>query len=103
MRAPRPADGGDDGTDPGSDDMESTKRRLGPPKEAITGAFSRKTDFVSYVGSGLVIGLLLDWALGTGPWMVIGWTLLAVGYGYWSLWRASGEIAEEMEKHSHGI
>jgi F0F1-type ATP synthase assembly protein I len=102
MTPPEPPGTGDE-TDPGSDDMEPTKRRLGPHKEAVTGAFSKKTDFFSYVGSGLLIGLVLDWALGTGPWLTISWSLLAVGYGYWRLWRASGEIVAEMEKHSHGV
>ena len=82
--------------------MERTRRRFAPPREVITGAFSKKTDFVSYVGAGLVIGLVLDRLLGIAPWMIVSWTLLAAGYGWYRLWRASDEIIAEMEKHSHG-
>lgn len=82
--------------------MERPRRRLTPPNDAVTGSMSKKTDFVSYVGAGLLIGLTLDWLLGIGPWLTVGWTLLAVGYGYHRLWHTSSAIVEEMEKHSRG-
>lgn len=69
----------------------------------ITGSFSKKTDLISYVVTGLLIGLLLDWAFNTRPVMVIIWTLMGLSVGYYMLWKASEVLDEEGKKRSHGV
>lgn len=74
-----------------------------PPREAVTGGFSKNADLISYIVAGLLIGLFLDWVLGTTPIMIIVWTLLGVGVGYWRLWQSSAELEEEAKGRSHGV
>ncbi len=81
------------------DDSRST---FVPPKAAITGGFSKNADLISYIVAGLLIGLFLDWVLGTTPVMVIIWTLLGVAVGYWRLWQSSAELEEQAKERSHG-
>lgn len=90
--------------DPGRyDDMEAAKRRFVPPKDAITGGFSGGADFISYIIAGLLIGLFLDWALGTSPIMTILWLLAGVGVGFWRMWQRSEHLEQEGRERSHGV
>jgi F0F1-type ATP synthase assembly protein I len=82
--------------------MQGAKRRWVPPKEAVTGGFSGGADFFSYIVAGLLIGLFLDWILGTGPVMTILWTLAAVAIGFYRMWQRSEVLEEEGKKRSHG-
>lgn len=79
------------------------ERKHVPPRDVITGSFSKKTDLISYVVTGLLIGLLLDWAFNTRPVMVIIWTLMGLSVGYYMLWKASEVLDEEGKKRSHGV
>ncbi len=79
------------------------KTRFVPPREAVTGGFSKNADLISYIVAGLLIGLFLDWVLGTTPVMIIVWTLLGVGVGFWRLWQSSAELEEEAKGRSHGV
>ena len=89
-------------TTPGSDDsMEGS--RLVPAREAITGGFSEGVDFLSYILSGLLIGLLLDWMLSTGPWMTIAWSIAGVAVGFWRMWQRSESLDAEGRERSHGV
>ena len=81
---------------------DSARSGFVPPKEAITGGFSKNADLISYIVAGLLIGLFLDWAFGTTPVMIIVWTLLGVAVGYWRLWQASAELEEQAKERSHG-
>ena len=74
-----------------------------PARDVITGGFSKNADLISYVLTGLLIGVLLDWALGTRPVMIIVWTLLAIGIGYWRLWQASAELEDQAKDRGHGV
>ena len=76
---------------------------LVPPRDMITGGFSKNADLISYILTGLLIGVLLDWALGTRPVMVIVWSLLGIGIGYYRLWQASAELEEEAKDRGHGV
>lgn len=89
-----------DADTPGDDVTTESKRAI--QREAITGGFSRNADLISYIVSGLVIGLGLDWLLGTSPVMVIIWTLMALAVGYWRLWQHSETLDDEGRKRSHG-
>ena len=60
-------------------------------------------DFISYIVAGLIIGLLLDWALGTGPVMTLFWTIAGVAVGFWRMWQRSAGLEEEGRKRSHGV
>ena len=79
------------------------RSRFVPEREAITGGFSKNADLISYIVAGLLIGLFLDWVFGTTPVMVVIWTLLGVGVGYWRLWQSSAELEEEAKGRSHGV
>jgi F0F1-type ATP synthase assembly protein I len=90
-------------SDPRTDeDVQSEESRLVPPRDIITGSFSRGADLLSYLVSGVLLGLLFDWIFGTSPIMVILWTLAALGLGYWRLWQSSEVLDEEGKARSHG-
>jgi len=91
-----------DETNSGNAEMDRTKPRRVPPKEAITGGFSGGADFISYIVAGLLIGLFLDWVLGTSPVMTIVWLLAGVGVGYFRMWQRSEGLEEEGRKRGHG-
>lgn len=81
----------------------AARSRFVPPREAVTGGFSKNADLISYIVAGLLIGLFLDWVLGTTPIMIVVWTLLGVAVGYWRLWQSSAELEEEAKGRSHGV
>ena len=76
---------------------------LVPARDVITGGFSKKADLISYVLTGLLIGVVLDWALGTRPVMIIILSIAAIVIGYWRLWQASAELEEEAKDRGHGV
>ena len=77
--------------------------RFVPPKDAITGGFSDGVDFFSYIIAGLLIGLFLDWVIGTAPLMTILWTLAGVCVGFFRMWQRSGQLEQEGRERSHGV
>ena len=83
-------------------DVPSTSR-LVPPRDVITGGFSKKADLVSYLVTGLLIGLFLDWILGTSPLMAVVWTLIGFAVGFYRLWQGSSDLAEEGRRRGHGV
>ena len=90
--------------DPTKDqDVPSDKPDLVPPRDIITGSFSRGADLLSYLVSGVLIGLFADWVFGTSPIMVVLWTLAALILGYWRLWQSSEILEEEGKARSHGV
>lgn len=84
-------------------DHVTTESKRALRRDAVTGGFSRNADLISYIVSGLLIGLVLDWMLGTSPIMVITWTLAALAVGYWRLWQRSASLDEEGRERSHGV
>jgi F0F1-type ATP synthase assembly protein I len=85
------------------DDVQAARSKHVPARDAVTGGFSKNADLISYIVAGLLVGLALDWILGTTPVMVVIWTLLGVGVGYWRLWQSSAELEEEAKDRSHGV
>jgi F0F1-type ATP synthase assembly protein I len=91
-----------DPNDP-KDDVTTTKSTTVPTRDSITGGFSRNADLLSYIVSGLLIGLFLDWVFGISPVMTIVWSLAAMGVGFYRLWQASAELEEAGKKRGHGV
>lgn len=84
-------------------DGEATgESKLVPRREAITGGFSSGVDLISSVVAGLLIGLGLDWWLGTGPVFVVIATLAGFGSGFYKLWRYSATLEEQAEERRRG-
>ncbi|MGI9529922.1 MAG: AtpZ/AtpI family protein [Acidimicrobiia bacterium] len=85
------------------DDVQGARSKYVPARDAVTGGFSKNADLISYIVAGLLLGLLMDWVFGTTPVMVIIWTLLGVGVGFWRLWQSSEELEEQARDRSHGV
>ncbi len=83
--------------------MQSKQSKLIPARDLITGGFSKNADLISYVVTGLLIGLLLDWIFGTRPLMIILWTLAGIAVGFFRLWKSSEELVEQGKARSHGV
>lgn len=83
--------------------MQSKQSKLIPARDLITGGFSKNADLISYVVTGLLIGLLLDWIFGTRPLMIILWTLAGIAVGFFRLWKGSEELVEQGKARSHGV
>jgi F0F1-type ATP synthase assembly protein I len=83
--------------------MDGESSRGIPPQEAITGGFSEGADFFTYILTGLLIGLLLDWLTGWSPVLTIVWSLLGIGVGSWRMWLRSASIEEDADGISHGV
>lgn len=83
--------------------MQPKKSKLIPSRDLITGGFSKNGDLFSYVVTGLLIGLLLDWVFGTRPVMILVWTLMGVAVGFFRLWKNSEELEEQGRERSHGV
>ena len=92
-------------TDPDipQDGVQAAEPKHVPARDAVTGGFSKNADLISYIVAGLLLGLLLDWILGTTPVMVIIWALLGVGVGYWRLWQSSAVLEDQAKDRSHGV
>lgn len=85
------------------DERHDSGSRLVPSRDLITGGFSKNADFISYVLTGLLIGVVLDWAFGTRPLMIIIWAILGIAVGFYRLWKASEELEEQAKGRGHGV
>jgi F0F1-type ATP synthase assembly protein I len=82
--------------------VSSKQSKLIPARDDITGGFSKNADLISYVVTGLLIGLILDWIFGTRPLMIILWSLAGIAVGFYRLWKNSEELEEQGKARSHG-
>ncbi len=73
-----------------------------PPADQITGGFSHGVDFLSSALAGMVIGLLLDWWLGTAPIFVVIGVVAGFTSGFYKAWRYSEIIEQQAQGRSHG-
>lgn len=80
-----------------NDRTGSGRGGLVPDRSAVTGAFPPGVDLASSVIAGLLIGLVLDWWLGTRPVFIIVGTIAGFVGGFYKLWRHSA-ILEELAK-----
>jgi F0F1-type ATP synthase assembly protein I len=83
--------------------VQSKQSKLIPARDLITGGFSKNADLISYVVTGLLIGLILDWIFGTRPLMIILWSLAGIAVGFFRLWKNSEELEEQGKARSHGV
>jgi len=81
----------------------TARSNLVPPRDLITGGFSKKADLLSYFIAGLLIGLALDRIFDTSPLMTVVWTLLGLAVGGYRLWMASADLEEEGRRRGHGV
>lgn len=75
-------------------------------KRAILGEWSSGADFVSSIVAGLLLGLFLDWWLGTAPWMVVTGILLGVYSGWRKMQQQAAKLdtqAEEAMRRRRGL
>lgn len=81
------------------DDAEQTVRRdLASAAQQVAAGSSESMDFLSSVIAGLLLGLGLDWWLGTRPWFVIFGIVLGFVSGFFKLWRASAVLEQQAEQ-----
>lgn len=81
----------------------SGRSGLAPDRSAITGGFSPGADLISSVVAGLLIGLGLDWWLGTRPIFIIVGTIAGFGSGFYKLWRHSAVLEELAKERKRGV
>lgn len=75
--------------------MTNDRSGLAPDRTIVTGGFSPSVDFISSVIAGLLLGLGLDWLVGTGPLFTIVFIIAGFVAGFYKLWRHS-EVLEEL-------
>jgi len=86
-----------------SDDGDGSRRsELVPERQAIVGGLSSGGDLISSVVAGLLMGLGLDWWLGTRPVFIIIGTLAGFGSGFYRLWRFSAKLEEQAKERRRG-
>ncbi|MDJ0925541.1 MAG: AtpZ/AtpI family protein [Acidimicrobiia bacterium] len=80
----------------------SGRSGLVPDRRSITGGFSSGADLISSVVAGLLLGLALDWWLGTWPVLIIIGTLAGFGSGFYKLWRHSAVLEQQAKERRRG-
>ena len=80
----------------------SGQNRLIPERRSVTGGFSSGVDLISSIVSGLLLGLGLDWWLGTRPVFVIIGILAGFGSGFYKLWQHSAVLEEQAKERRRG-
>jgi F0F1-type ATP synthase assembly protein I len=86
----------------GNAKVQPTDTKMVPARDLITGGFSKNADLISYILTGLLLGLFFDWVFGTRPLMIILWTLAGLAVGFFRLWKGSEELDEQGKARSHG-
>ena len=76
--------------------------RIVPDRAAVTGGFSSGVDLISSIVAGLLVGLGLDWWLGTRPVFIVIGALAGFGSGFYKLWRYSATLEEQAKERKRG-
>lgn len=86
-----------------SDDQSGSGRKgLVPDRGSVTGQFSSGVDLISSVVAGLVLGLGLDWWLGTRPWFIVIGVVVGSVSGFYKLWQHSAVLEEQAKDRRRG-
>ena len=85
-----------------SDDLNGSGRSNLAPGRSTTSGFSTGVDLISSVVAGLLLGLGLDWWLGTNPVLTIIGIVAGFGSGFYKLWRLSAVLEEQAEERRRG-
>jgi ATP synthase protein I len=86
-----------------SDQNGNRRSGIVPDRRSVTGGFSSGVDLISSVVAGLLLGLGLDWWLGTEPAFVIAGSLAGFGSGFYKLWQHSAVLEEQAKERQRGI
>ncbi len=82
--------------------MNGEQKRAVPDRGQVTGGFSPSVDLISSVIAGLLIGLALDWWLGTRPVFTIIGVVAGFGSGFFKLWNYSATLEEQAKERIRG-
>jgi F0F1-type ATP synthase assembly protein I len=86
-----------------SDDQDGNPGSTGvPDRRSVTGGFSSGVDLISSVVAGLLLGLGLDWWLGTEPIFVVIGIIAGFGSGFFKLWQLSAVLEEQAKERKRG-
>ena len=86
-----------------SDDQNGNRASsLSPDRRSVTGGFSSGVDLISSVVAGLLLGLGLDWWLGTEPVFVVIGIIAGFGSGFFKLWQLSAVLEEQAKERKRG-
>ena len=69
-----------------------------PDRRAVTGGFSPSVDFISSIIAGLVLGIGLDWWLGTRPIFIIFFIIAGFVNGFFKLWQSSAVLETQAQE-----
>jgi len=83
--------------------MTNDRSGLIPDRKAVTGGFSPSIDFASSVLAGLLIGIVLDWLIGTRPVFIIVFVVAGFVAGFLKLWRSSAVLEEMAEERRRAL
>ncbi len=86
-----------------NDRTGSGRSGLVPEKRSVTGGFSSGVDLISSVVAGLLLGLGLDWWLGTSPVFTIVGIVAGFGSGFYKLWQHSAVLEEQAKERRRGV
>lgn len=78
------------------------RNSLVPEKKAVTGELSPSMDFISSIIAGLLIGIALDWWLGTRPIFIIVFIVGGFIAGFYKLWNHSAILERQAEERRRG-
>ena len=83
--------------------MTNDRSGLVPDRRSVTGGFSPSVDFTSSIGAGLLLGVGLDWWLGTRPIFTIVFIVAGFVNGFFKLWQHSAVLEEQAEERKRGL
>ena len=85
-----------------SDDSNGSGRSNLAPDQSALGGYSTGVDMISSVVAGLLLGLGLDWWLGTNPVFTVIGIVAGFGSGFYRLWRLSAVLEEQAKERRRG-
>lgn len=86
-----------------SDDLNGSGRSDLAPNRPVSGGFSSGVDLISSVVAGLLLGLGLDWWLGTNPVFTVIGIVAGFASGFYKLWQLSAVLEEQAKERRRGI
>lgn len=79
-------------------DEPSKSKSVQAAVKVATGGTSASLDFFSSVVAGLILGLAIDWFVGSGPVATIIGVVLGFVAGFVKLWKASEVLVKQAEE-----
>ena len=86
-----------------SDDLNGSGRSSQiPQRRTVSGGYSSGVDLISSVVAGLLLGLGLDWWLGTNPLFTVIGIIAGFASGFFKLWQLSAVLEEQAKERRRG-